>query len=181
MNVRAFFGFLFVVLLTVVLFIIAISLARRPIDSTESSEQSITERIGSGSDAVMTVRGRIVGNESFRGYRLTITERERLFQELNTYDNTVVRQQSFPNTAEAFNEFTYALDRAGLEDISETDLRGICASGRLYTYEYTDGADTIARSWRTSCGGASRNKAQLSSVFEAQFPQFQELVKDISL
>jgi len=181
MNSKAIFGYIAVVIITIILFIVAISFTRRDNPGESEPEVRVSDFTGTTSDAVLTARGKIVGNEEHKGYQIIVNSKERVMLTLDTYDNTVISRRSYPNTEAAYIEFVTALDKLGLSDINESDLTGTCATGTVTTYEFNDGVDTIARQWRTSCGSSSKRNFAPDNLFRAQIPDYREIRSSITL
>jgi hypothetical protein len=128
----------------------------------------------------VTVRGPIVGDDRFRTERISISPTQRVFTIYGTYLEDVEDQRSYDNNMEAYEEFVYALDKAaftkpGPQDPEEaSDIRGICATGRVYEFEVVGSASVVHRSWTSTCKGSpgtfGANLDQVVRLFTAQIP-----------
>jgi hypothetical protein len=138
----------------------------------------------------MTVRGPIVANEEFRSYRIEVGPTSRRLVTLNGYDAVPADDEQFGNTSEAYAEFVNALSLASYTkeaDLSdeEDDTRGVCANGRLYTFEIMVAQSTEKELWTTSCrdakGSFRGEAAHIRDLFLDQIPDSRTLLRDIDL
>lgn len=138
----------------------------------------------------MTVRGKIVGNEDFRSYEITVTPSNRTYTVFAGYTGQQVERLTFGNNIPAYEEFVYALSRANLakgEELSDdkNDTRGVCATGRLYSFTILNANQSVETLWTTSCrgteGSLDANETQLASLFAAQIPNSRSLISKIDL
>ena len=125
----------------------------------------------------MTVRGPIQASETARTYEVDITPSSRSVTLYSGYDATVVSKQVYSNSPSAYEEFVYALDKAGMTNgrkISNDDTRGVCASGRLYTYALERDTTIESSLWTSSCsnskGSLNSNATALKTLFDKQIP-----------
>lgn len=129
----------------------------------------------------VTLRGPIVADEKFRSYRITISPSSRTYVIYDGYLENVDYQKSFDNNMEAYEEFVYALDKAdfnrpGKESKEESsDIRGICATGRVYTYELVGPTGVVDSAWTSTCKGSSgtfgASVQQVTNLFTSQIPE----------
>lgn len=138
----------------------------------------------------MTVRGPIVADETFNSYTITATPTSRTLTTFNGYLDRQVETKQFLNNIPAYEQFVYALDHALMMDGEELkgeadDIRGICASGRVYEFEVRRGNTTIKSLWTSTCRGSKgslkANQAQLESLFKAQIPDHQKMLAKIKV
>lgn len=138
----------------------------------------------------MTVRGPIVANENFRSYRIEVGPTGRRFVVLNGYEGQPAQDEQFGNSSEAYAEFVNALSRAGFTKEAvlgdgEDDTRGVCADGRLYTFEILVAQSTEKELWTSSCRdakGSFRGEAAIvRELFLDQIPDSDALVRKIDL
>lgn len=129
----------------------------------------------------ITVRGPIVGDEKFRTERIAIAPSQRVYTIYNSYLEDIKLQKSYDNNMEAYEEFVYALDKAaftkpGKADVEEADdIRGICATGRVYEFEILGATGSLNRTWTSTCKGSpgtfGADLDQIVSLFKAQIPR----------
>lgn len=188
-------------ILTIVVIIIAIvgivSLARFIFFSGSSSTPAIIDPSKDnllssvdGRAVSMTVRGPIVADENFRSYQIYISPSTRTIKTYTGYLGTVLEQRSLTNNVAAYEEFVHALYKADLIagqpfDGDKNDVRGICATGRVYEFSLIKDGEAIETLWTSTCGGSKGSlKAsvdQLSQLFRAQIPDSRPLISNISL
>lgn len=128
----------------------------------------------------MTVRGSIVADETFRSYQITVTPSSRTLTTYVGYLDKKVDEVALGNNVPAYEEFIYALDRASLVKGTElsgdsNDIRGICASGRIYEFEVLKGDTSVKKLWTSTCkssakGSLDANLNQLTRLFVKQIP-----------
>jgi hypothetical protein len=189
------------IILVVVIIIIAIaaivSLARVVFFSGGPSAPAVTDvsreallNTSSGRSVSMTVRGPIVADEEFHSYKIEISASSRQLSTFKGYLNTVVDRTNLGNNVAAYEEFVHALDKADLADGTElegdrNDVRGICATGRVYEFSILDGNSTVKRLWTSTCKGSpgslDASVNQLTELFVNQIPGSEALIKKVSV
>lgn len=189
-------------ILTVIVIIIAIvglvSLARFiffPGSSSSNNALTDTSRDDllssvEGRSVSMTVRGPIVADENFRSYKITISPTSRVIKTYTGYLGTVLEQRTLTNNVAAYEEFVHALDKANLVagqpfTGENNDVRGICATGRVYEFSLLKDAEATETLWTSTCSGSKgslkANADQLTQLYRAQIPESRELIRAISL
>lgn len=128
----------------------------------------------------VTVRGPIVGDDRFQTQRITVTPNSRVYTVYRGYLEDIDDQKSYDNNMQAYEEFVYALDKAEmtrpgrLAPEDATDVRGICATGRIYEYEIFGANGALDRRWTSTCSGSpgsfGASVEQVTSLFAAQVP-----------
>lgn len=143
-----------------------------------------------GRSVSMTVRGPIVADEDFRSYRITVSPSARNFDAFTGYLASATSQQPLSNNTAAYDQFVNALDKARLvttapADAAQTDLQGICATGRVYEFNLLKDGKSTALYWTSTCSGSkgnlSANIGQLSSLFLAQIPSGSNIESNLKL
>ncbi len=129
----------------------------------------------------ITVRGAIVGDDEFRTERIAISPNSRDFTIYNGYLDNIEEQKSYDNNMEAYEEFVYALDKAEFTTPGEmtpseaSDIRGICATGRVYEFEIVGSTGVLERMWTSTCKGSpgtfGASLSQVVDLFTAQIPE----------
>lgn len=136
----------------------------------------------------MIVRGPIVADETFNSYAITASSTQRTMTTYVGYLDRQVETKQLLNNIPAYEEFVYALDRALMMEGNEltgeaNDLRGICATGRVYQFETLRNGNVIKSLWTSSCKGSKgslkASQAQLQSLFQTQIPDFQKMLSKI--
>ena len=125
----------------------------------------------------MTVRGPIVGNEDARSYEVVVTPTSRSVTQYSGYDGTVVNKQVYSNSTSSYEQFVYALNKAGMMNsrtTSDTDTRGVCATGDLYTFALERDTTIQSSLWTSDCssdrGTLDIRPSSLTYLFNAQIP-----------
>lgn len=112
----------------------------------------------------LTVRGPIVANENFRSYSVTITPDSREMITYEGYLDNQIDRKRLDNNTKAYTELVYALDKRKMMDgkdltDEQNDLRGICASGKIYKFETIKNNSVVKSLWTSDCSG-SKGSAQ---------------------
>lgn len=190
-------------ILTVVIIIVAIvglvSLARLIFFSGSSQPAAETQvdtsreallSTAAGSGVSMTVRGPIVAEENFRSYSITVTPNSRSLKTHTGYLGKVLKQDNLGNNVAAYGEFVHALDKANMsagKQLSDekNDVRGICATGRVYEFKVLKDGEVVQTLWTSTCSGSKgslkANEAQLSQLFQSQIPNARDLLRGLSV
>ena len=138
----------------------------------------------------MTVRGPIVADEDYKSYQITVTPSSRVLTFYSGYLNNQTNQVALDNNIPAYREFVYALSRANLVKGTQlsgdaNDVRGICATGRLYQFEVLTANKAVTTLWTSTCKGSSgsldASVTQLTSLFTNQISNARLLVSRIGL
>jgi len=138
----------------------------------------------------MSVRGPIVANENFRSYEIEVSPIGRRLTTHKGYLGEIIEDNRLENNNEAYTEFVNALNRAEFtklaevsEEIKETE--GLCATGRLYTFEILQAQSVVKKTWASSCRdipGSFRGDAVLvRDLFQDQIPDGKKLLRDLDI
>ncbi len=154
---------------------------------TQDAGRQALLNTGGDHSVQMTVRGPIVANENFNSYRITISPTGRSFISYVGYQNNLVDETNLDNNTAAYTQFVYALDKANLAKGTDdqSDVRGICAVGRLYQFDILQNGKSVKTLWTSTCGGSPgnlrANVEQLSSLFNVQIPNANKLINKLAL
>lgn len=128
----------------------------------------------------LTVRGPIVANETFRSWQISISPTQREYTVYRGYLETVESRKTYSNSNAAYDEFIHALDKAALTKAGKytseeaADLRGVCATGRVYQYEILNSGSVDVAYWTSTCKGSpgtfGASVQQVNNLFTAQIP-----------
>jgi hypothetical protein len=140
------------------------------------------------SEVSWTIQGRLVGQDQRKSVRIVVSQRERRFEILNGYEESVESVQRFQNSPAAYDTFLRALDAAGFSKerkVAVTDERGVCPQGNRYIYDLEDGSDHVLRSWSTTCstaqGNFAGNAVTTRQLFQDQIPEYSKLIQGVKL
>lgn len=137
----------------------------------------------------MTIRGPITADEKFRSYQITVSPSSRVMTTYAGYLDEQIDTVQLDNNTRAYEEFVFALDRAGMMagtplEGEANDRRGLCPGGKILEFETLQNSKTVKQLWTTTCGNAKGSfkgsSAQISDMFLAQIPQGPELLKKIN-
>lgn len=182
----------------VVVIVGLISLARVIFSSGSSSSRSAevdTARQAlldttDGSSVVMSVRGPIVADENFRSYQISISPSSRQLKTFTGYLDTVLDEKNLSNSVAAYDQFVHALDKANMttgKQLSDdqNDVRGICATGRVYEFEILKNGEPKQTLWTSTCSGSpgslKANATQLSQLYQSQIPDSSSLIRGLAI
>lgn len=156
-------------------------------DQPEEVNQGKRSLVNTGEDRAvrMTVRGPIKADENYYSYTITVKPASRVLSTHNGYLNRQLEVKELTNNIPAYEQFVYALDRAKMMDAPEmsgdaNDTRGLCASGRLITFETLRGTSVIKSLWTTTCrdnsGSLKTEYIRLQNLFKEQIPDYIKLL-----
>lgn len=159
-------------------------------EQVEEPAQNMLVQTTADRSVRMTIRGALTADEEFRSYQITISPSSR---SMTTYAGYLERQIDtvrLDNNTRAYEEFVYALDRAGMMEGEPlegeaNDRRGLCPSGKILEFETLQNAEPDKSLWTATCNGVKgsfkANSAQISDMFLAQIPQGPDLLKNINI
>jgi len=156
---------------------------------TDNTQQSLLNTSASNSVS-MSVRGPIVADENFHSYKIVVSPTSRQITTYNGYLGTVVEQKSLSNNTAAYEQFVNALNLAKMTAGNqpaegESDIRGVCATGRLTEFAILSNELPVETLWTSTCSGSQgtlrANDSQLSNLFLAQIPEAKAYARNVSL
>lgn len=138
----------------------------------------------------LTVRGPIVADEKFRSYQITVGPDSRKMTIYEGYLEKPIDSKSFDNNAKAYEELVYALDKRkmmtgkALTD-EQNDLRGVCASKKIYELETLVNGEAVKKLWTSDCEGAKGsalgNVPDIIDMFMNQIPEGKKMASSVGL
>lgn len=138
----------------------------------------------------MVVRGSIVADETFRSYQVVVSPNARNLTTYNGYLDNQIDSINLGNNVPAYEQFVYALDKASLSKGTEfsgdkNDLRGVCATGKVYEFQILKSDKSIKSLWTSTCkgfkGSLDASVNQLTKLFTAQIPDARSVINKIKL
>lgn len=138
----------------------------------------------------MIVRGSIVADESFRSYQISVSPDTRNLTTYTGYLDNQIDSINLGNNIPAYEQFVYALDKADLSKGTElsgnrNDLRGVCATGKVYEFQILQSNKSVKSLWTSTCKGSQgsldASVSQLTNLFTAQIPDARTLISKIKL
>lgn len=186
-----------VILVTIVAIFALVSVGRALLnrgDNAAESEESPAEQSLLVSEidrsVRMTIRGPIVADENFNYYQITVGPAIRTITTYEGYQDRVLETKQFANSTAAYEEFVYALSELNYTDSVQAgevvdDVRGVCATGRLYHFDILQAQSVIRSSWIASCRGSEGtfkgDAVATRDLFLRQIPDGNELLRDLNL
>jgi hypothetical protein len=188
---RYIFGVFAVVIIMIIAIILIVTRSPKPADNTVKTGQKVllaSDYAHENATASFTTEGRLLGEESRRAIRISVTPNLRTVEELDGYNQTSTRTQSYTNTQAGYEEFLLALDNSGFNRKRETTLkdeRGVCPLGRTFILALNKGNDQPLRLWATSCsakqGTAAGAVTTIQQLFQNQIPDYNKFVSNVIL
>ena len=186
-----------VIIITIIAVAALISVARVVFFSGTASTPELVDtsresllNTAAGHSVSMTIRGPIVADEEFHSVKIDISASTRQIETYKGYLDAVVDKTTLSNNVAAYEQFVYALDKANLTEGTEftgdkDDVRGICATGRVYEFTVIDNGKSVKHLWTSTCGGSKgsldASVAQLTELFTTQIPNSTDLIKKVKL
>ena len=157
------------------------------VSQTEISKEALLST--SADRAVyMTVRGKIIADESFRSYQIQITPSSRKIITYQGYLDNEITNISLSNNVQSYEQFVYSLYNANFMQGTEltgdsNDTRGVCATGYVYSYQIVKADKTVKQLWTSSCnaskGSLTATNSQISNLFINQIPDASKLISKL--
>ena len=193
-----FVPILLVIVITIVAVAAVIAIGRALFGGNESDQKD--KNINAGQIALLstdegravrlTVRGPIVANENFRSYSVIVSLSSRQITTYEGYLDKEISQKKLNNNVKAYTELVYALDKRKMMNGTQlteqqNDLRGICASGKVYKFETLSDNSVVKSLWTSDCSGskgsAQANVNEILDMFLKQIPEGKKMVAGIGL
>lgn len=159
-------------------------------EETEQIQRNTLIETTSDRAVRMTIRGEITADEEFRSYQITISPTSRVMTTYAGYLDSQIETAQLDNNTRAYEEFVFALDRAGMMsgtplEGEANDRRGLCPGGKILEFETLSGGQSEEMLWTTTCGGRAGgsfegSSSQISDMFLQQIPQGSELLNNIN-
>lgn len=133
-----------------------------------------------------TMQGRLVGEDSYRAVRVTVTPGYRRAEILEGYNDKVSKTVELPNTKAGYTDFLLALDNLRFSQerkVRQPDDRGVCPLGYRYIYELNEGDKQKIRLWSDSCvssdGTMAGQATTIRQLFKAQITDYTRFVSGV--
>lgn len=182
---RYFIGFLVVILLLIFLIVLIVS-GTGP-KQTLNRAKALPDYATTDALASMSIAGPINAQSLHNSVVITVGREQVVYQQVQGYDNNVVRTQTYANTEASYDAFLRALNVAGfVKGNSEKALaneQGVCPLGQRYVFALNEGSKQIQRFWSTSCGTRTYggNTSMTLTLFQAQVPDYSTLTQNVQL
>ena len=199
-SISRFIPILLVIIITIVAVAAVIAIGRALFGDGSSNNTQPNPNIEDAKTALLstdvdrsvrlTVRGPIVANENFRSYSITITPDSREMITYEGYLDNQIDRKRLDNNTKAYAELVYALDKRKMMDgkdltDEQNDLRGICASGKIYKFETIKNNSVVKSLWTSDCSGskgsAQANVNEILDMFLKQIPDGKKMASGIGL
>lgn len=195
-----FVPILLVVVITIVAIAAVIAIGRSLLGGGSTPDEPDVGQIDEGRAALLssdisravrlTVRGPIVADEKFRSYQITVSPTSRNMTTYEGYLENPLKTTKLENSIKAYEELIYALDKRKMMDgrvlpEEQNDLRGVCATRKVYEYETLVNGETVKKLWASDCDGAAgsaiASKSEIIDMFLKQIPDGAKMVREAGL
>jgi hypothetical protein len=183
---KYFLGFLAVIVLVIVVFVIV--LRGFTGGSNKPKEQiNLMDYTNSQTVVKFTATGPVTADPNHQGYRITVGRDANTIEVVQGYQNNVTQAQTYTNNSAAYADFLRALQlqnfTQGISDPARSDNRGVCPNGTRYTFEIENAGQTVQRYWSTSCGGGTfqGNANSVRGLFQRQIPDYPKMSAKLQL
>ena len=186
---RYLIGFAAVILLMIIGIILIFGGGGKP--PIEEQLKPLPEYSDTFAETSMTIRGEINGEDIHREVRITVGQFQRRLDIIAGYSGNVIQTQTFSNSEPAYDEFLWAIDRAGflLErkglSPAQANEKGQCPLGNTFEFELNDSGDVLLYLWASSCskniGTLKGNSSLLQTLFKNQITNYNQLVSGVQL
>lgn len=200
-SISRFVPILLVIVITIVAVAAVIAIGRAIMNSGNDNTSNDTQSNISEARAALlasdvsravrlTVRGPIVANENFRSYRITISPDSRVMTTFEGYLDKQIDSKRLDNNLTAYEELIHALDKRRMMDgrtltSEQNDLRGVCATGRVYQFETMVNGESLNSLWTSDCSGskgsALANVSEILDMFLRQIPDGKKMARTVGL
>jgi hypothetical protein len=182
---RYFIGFLITIGLIILLVVLLFSGGGSKQEVPKTSKP-LVDYVNTNAVVRLTADGPVNGDSIHEAIRITVGKDQVSYERIQGYVNHVVESKTFPNNTEAYDQFLYALQRAGFTQGDNSAAlkteKGHCPQGNRYIYEIIDGTTQIERYWASSCGKPASYQgapATTNTLFKAQVPGYDDLQTNI--
>lgn len=174
------------VLLLVLLFGIGSDKKKTEQPATKATPTVLSDYIERDSRMVLTIDGKINGDDIHRSIRISINKNDRELEVIQGYQNNVIQRNTFVNNINAYDTFVRALQRTNfgkVRNTKQTDERGVCPNGQRYTYEVIDNNENVSRTWSATCtrGTSLATSTQVLPLFQSQITDYFKLTNNVNL
>lgn len=194
-----FVPILLVIIITIVV-IAAIIAIGRALFGGETQQTQTTTTTDAGRDALLstdvnravrvTVRGPIVAQEKFRSYRVMASPQARSMVTYEGYMDKQLDAKQLDNNPKAYEELVYALEKRKMMEgrqlsDAQNDLRGICATGKVYIFETLYNGQPVKTLWTSDCSGskgsAVASTEEIIDMMLKQIPDGSKMASSVGL
>lgn len=181
---RYFIGLFITAGLLILLIFLLFHSGSKPVVPTTS--QPLTSYANTDAEVRLTIDGPINASADHQQVQITVGKAIVTFDQFQGYDETVVNQQQFANSENAYSSFLYALQLNGFTEGNSSaalsNEQGHCAIGDRYIFQLIQGNSNLERYWATSCTNVVKSfdgdLPLMLTLFEAQVPNYQTLTKN---
>lgn len=194
-----FIPILLIIVIAIIAIFAVIAVGRHLLGGgSQSNEQQIVNDPGKdallssevGRSVRLTVRGPIVAQEKFRSYQIIVAPDARTMTTYEGYLDGQLDTKKLDNNTRAYEEFVHALDKRKMMDgkplpEEKNDLRGICATGKVYKFETLMNNEPVKTLWTSDCGGSKgstvANVEEIVDMFQKQIPGGKKMAGEVGL
>lgn len=181
---RYFVGFLITIGLIILLLVMLLGGSNNK-SKVPKTIKTLADYAATSAEVRVTNDGPINAESQHQKIRITVNRDNVTYEQINGYDDGVVKMQNYPNTKDAYSTFLLALAHANFTkgDTAKalSDERGYCPLGNRYIFELIQDGKTLERFWSTSCGKPKTylgNSSLTLTLFKAQVPDYSALTEN---
>jgi len=180
---RYFVGFLVALALIVGVFVLIL----RGFGGHRGVQSQLTDYAQTETVVRMTIEGKVDADQDHRSAQITIGRSSNTINLIQGYQGNVLKTQSYNSNEDAYATFLRALQLQGFArgntDPARQDSRGVCPTGKVYTFEVITGSATVQKLWTTSCGGGTfkGNQQMVRQLFRNQIPDYTNFIAGAGL
>jgi hypothetical protein len=160
--------------------------------STESTQVNVNRQalINTNADrsVSVSVRGKLVADDEFKSYQIVVGPNSRSITVYHGYLDKAINSVTLSNNIPAYEQFVYALDKAGMMSGPEiaadsNDTRGVCATGLLYEFNILKDNKSEKQVWTSNCSGVrgslGTSVGSILNLFKSQIPDSEKITGSI--
>lgn len=186
-NIRYLLGIGIVIVLLFV--VIALIMRSGNDNKVPETKHELTSYVSDPNFSVgETIIGPITAESDHNEIDITVSNSQATIDIIQGYDGNVINSKSYPMTENGYSEFLASLQKAGYSEgdtqADKKNSEGYCPTGDRYIFTAHDNSNTLQQFWATSCGGTKTYRGNLSQtldLFQAQIPDYSDLVNDLNL
>ena len=138
--------------------------------------------------ATLDINGPIVSPSNHNEAKISVSSTEINLQVMQGYDDSVIVNQTFPNSQNSFDAFLRALYINGFDSAPKTNSLsspiGLCSLGDTYVFRFNRDNTKIVNAWITNCYGDvytyRGNFQNTLSLFQKQVPNYFQYINNLN-
>jgi len=180
------FGFIFFILIIFIGFKIFGGPREKPTPTPAGPVvKSLPEYADTYAEVIMTMDGRVVGDDKHRAIKITVDQFQRRIDIIGGYQGNILETHTFTNNQAAYDVFLRSLRTEGFTTRLKAtrypnDERGQCPLGTRTIFELNDSGESLSRLWASTCGSKvgtfGGSTSALQTLFQGQITDYSTLI-----